>query len=99
MTPSSTTSPSGSSPGSKKLRTADPTLEDTEVGPLIIPREADRVAELDRRGGRGGAKLVTGGEAALARRRWQPAVLDRPRPRKHAVSREEVFGPVVNIYR
>ena len=28
----------------KKLRTGDPTLKDTEVGPLITPKEADRAA-------------------------------------------------------
>lgn len=43
------------------LRTADPTLQDTEVGPLILPREADRVAQWIKEALEGGATLATGG--------------------------------------
>lgn len=81
----------------KKLRTADPTLKDTEVGPLIIPKEADRVAEWIEEAVKGGARLATGGKR-LSQTTLEPAVLIDPAPEAR-ISREEVFGPVVNIYR
>jgi hypothetical protein len=59
------------------LRTADPVLKDTEVGPLILPREADRVAEWVEEAVKGGATLATGGRR-LSETTLQPAVLLDP---------------------
>lgn len=81
----------------EKLRTADPALKDTEVGPLILPREADRVAEWIGEAVTGGATLATGGER-LSETTLRPAVLLDPAP-DAKVSRQEVFGPVVAVYR
>jgi len=80
-----------------KLRTADPTLKDTEVGPLIQPREADRVAEWIAEAVSGGASLATGGER-LSETTLRPAVLLDP-PSDAKVSMLEVFGPVVTVSR
>jgi len=80
-----------------KLRTGDPTLAETEVGPLILPREADRVAEWIKEATRGGATLATGG-APLSETTLQPTVLLDPAP-DAKVSTQEVFGPVVAVYR
>lgn len=81
----------------EKLRTADPTLKDTEVGPLILPREADRVAQWTKEAIEGGATLATGGKR-LSETTLQPAVLLDP-PAEAKVSTLEVFGPVVAVYR
>lgn len=81
----------------EKLRTADPTLKDAEVGPLILPREADRVAEWIEEAVRGGATLATGGKR-LSRTTVQPAVLLDPTA-DAKISRQEIFGPVVAVYR
>lgn len=81
----------------KKLRTADPTLENTEVGPLILPREADRVAEWIGEAVNRGASLATGGER-LSETTMQPAVLLDPAADAR-ISTQEVFGPVVAVYR
>ncbi|MFD2249827.1 acyl-CoA reductase-like NAD-dependent aldehyde dehydrogenase [Pseudochelatococcus lubricantis] len=81
----------------EKLRTADPTLKDTEVGPLILPREADRVAEWIGDAIKGGAVLATGGER-LSQTTLRPAVLLDP-PADATISTQEVFGPVVAVYR
>ncbi|MCJ2047720.1 aldehyde dehydrogenase family protein [Methylobacterium sp. J-078] len=79
-----------------ELRVGDPLLPDTEVGPLIQPREADRVrAWIDEAVARG-ARL-TGGER-LSKTTLNPAVLQSP-AREARVSREEVFGPVTCLYR
>lgn len=81
----------------EKLRTADPTLEGTEVGPLILPREADRVAQWIEEAVEGGANLATGGER-LSETTLQPAVLLDPAAAAK-VSTQEIFGPVVAVYR
>lgn len=81
----------------KKLRTADPTLKDTEVGPLILPREADRVAQWIEEAVKGGATLATGGKR-LSETTLQPAVLLDP-ALDAKISKLEVFGPVVAVYR
>ncbi|MEO3997330.1 aldehyde dehydrogenase family protein [Mesorhizobium sp. CAU 1732] len=79
------------------LRTADPTLKDTEVGPLILPREADRVADWIEEAVKGGAALATGGER-LSETTLQPAVLLDPAA-DAKISTLEIFGPVVAVYR
>lgn len=80
----------------KTLRVADPTLKDTEVGPLILPREADRVSEWIKEAVDGGAKLATGGER-LSETTLNPAVLVNP-PETARISTLEVFGPVLAVY-
>lgn len=79
------------------LRTADPVLNDTEVGPLILPREADRVAEWVEEAVKGGATLATGGRR-LSETTLQPAVLLDPAA-DAKLSTQEIFGPVVAVYR
>ncbi|MDY0981754.1 MULTISPECIES: aldehyde dehydrogenase family protein [Stenotrophomonas] len=80
-----------------KLRTGDPTLKDTEVGPLIQPREADRVGEWIDEAVKGGATLATGGKR-LSETTLQPTVLLNPADDAR-VTTQEVFGPVVAVYR
>ncbi|SEB00034.1 aldehyde dehydrogenase family protein [Rubrimonas cliftonensis] len=79
------------------LRTGDPILRDTEVGPLILPREADRVEEWIEEAVEGGATLVTGGKR-LSETTLAPSVLLDPAA-DAKVSTLEVFGPVVAVYR
>ncbi len=79
------------------LRTGDPTLKDTEVGPLIQPREADRVAEWIEEAVKGGAQRATGGKR-LSETTLQPTVLLDPASDAR-VTTQEVFGPVVAVYR
>ncbi|PRD40580.1 aldehyde dehydrogenase [Phyllobacterium phragmitis] len=81
----------------ERLRTADPTLKDTEVGPLILPREADRVGEWIAEAVEGGATLATGGKR-LSETTLEPAVLLDPAA-DAKLSTLEVFGPVVAVYR
>jgi acyl-CoA reductase-like NAD-dependent aldehyde dehydrogenase len=79
------------------LRTADPVQKDTEVGPLILPREADRVAEWVEEAVEGGATLATGGRR-LSETTLEPAVLLDPAA-DTKISTQEIFGPVVAVYR
>jgi acyl-CoA reductase-like NAD-dependent aldehyde dehydrogenase len=78
------------------LRVGDPLSPETEVGPLIHPREADRVQSWIEEAVAGGGRIVVGGER-LSATTLRPAVLGQP-PANSKVSREEVFGPVTCIY-
>lgn len=78
------------------LKVDDPQLEDTEVGPLIHPKEVERVHEWVKEAIASGAKCVTGGNI-LSETAYAPTILDQPGP-ETKVSREEVFGPVTAIY-
>ena len=78
------------------LRVGDPLAIDTEVGPLIHPREADRVESWIEDAVGGGARVVVGGER-LSTTTLRPTVVVEP-PAHAKVSRAEVFGPVTCVY-
>ncbi len=81
----------------KALHVGDPQSPQTEVGPLIQPREADRVAFWISEAVSGGAQLVVGGER-LSETTLAPAILRNP-GLDAKVSREEVFGPLTCVYK
>jgi acyl-CoA reductase-like NAD-dependent aldehyde dehydrogenase len=68
----------------------------TEMGPLILPREVDRVEAWVNEAIEKGAKLVTGGER-ISNTCYKPTVLLNP-PLDTKVSTLEIFGPVVCVY-
>lgn len=80
----------------QKLKIGDPTLAETEVGPLIRHAEVERVHTWVREAADRGARVLCGGKA-LSDSCYAPTVLWEP-PDDCRVSREEVFGPVVNVY-
>ena len=77
------------------LRVGDPTEPATQVGPLIHPREATRVADWAAEATAAGARQL-GGER-LSDSLLAPSLLIAP-PEGAKVSRLEIFGPVVAIY-
>jgi acyl-CoA reductase-like NAD-dependent aldehyde dehydrogenase len=77
------------------LKVGDPTLAETESGPLILPREADRVQAWIDEAVAAGARLIGGGR--LSETTLRPAILVDP-PADAKVSTLEVFGPLVCIY-
>jgi len=80
----------------KKLVVGDPLDEKTEVGPLILEREVDRVHEWVQEARSTGAKILTGGEK-IGATCYAPTVILNP-PDQAKVSSEEIFGPVVTLY-
>ncbi len=80
-----------------KLKVGDPLDESTEVGPLIAPQEVDRVHEWVEEAVARGGKLLCGGKK-ISETCYEPTVVLDP-PDDVRLSREEVFGPVVAIYR
>ena len=79
-----------------ELVTGDPTNADTEVGPLILPREVDRVASWVDEAISAGARVLGGG-ARLNERLYAPTILVEP-PVDASVSTLEIFGPVTCVY-
>ncbi len=78
------------------LRVGDPTLDDTEVGPLIRHSEVERVDEWVKEAVAGGGELICGGRATT-KSCYAPTVLFDP-PADSRVSTSEIFGPVVCVY-
>ncbi|MHA7129814.1 aldehyde dehydrogenase family protein [Algoriphagus namhaensis] len=80
----------------KKLKVGNPIEKDTEVGPLILPREVDRVESWVNEAKSAGAKVLCGGKR-ISDTCYEPTVLFNP-PLDAKVSTLEIFGPVVCIY-
>ena len=79
------------------LNTGDPTLAQTEVGPLITEGDVTRVGDWVSEAVAQGATLLNGGKA-ISPRVFQPTLLVDP-PYDSRVAQQEVFGPVVSIFR
>ena len=78
------------------LIVGDPLDKKTEVGPLILPREVDRVEEWVNEAVSKGAKDLCGGKK-ISDSLYEPTVLLNP-PDDVNVTTQEIFGPVVCIY-
>ena len=79
-----------------KMSVGDPTLAETDIGPLIRPRELERVHEWVQEAVSLGAELLSGGEP-ISETCYPATVLLDP-PHEARVSSQEVFGPVVCVY-
>lgn len=78
-----------------RLKTGDPLKKETEVGPLIHPRETERVQTWIDEAVAKGAKLIGGGR--LNETTLLPTILVNP-PLDTKVSQSEIFGPVTCVY-
>lgn len=81
------------------MKVGDPWEADTQIGPVSIARQRDRVLQYIDVGRSEGARVVTGGGRAPGFDRGYfiaPTVLDRV-TNDMRVAREEIFGPVVSI--
>ena len=79
-----------------KLVIGDPTLPETEIGPLIRPAEVERVNRWVNEAINEGAELLAGGEK-VSDTSYACTVLYNPSAQSK-VSTQEVFGPVICIY-
>ncbi|WLB50820.1 aldehyde dehydrogenase family protein [Bradyrhizobium sp. 521_C7_N1_3] len=77
------------------LKVGDPTLPETEVGPLITPQEVARVEGWINEAVSAGTRQIGGGR--LSETTLKPSILISP-PRDAKVSTLEVFGPVTCVY-
>lgn len=79
-----------------RLVIGDPTLIETEVGPLIRPTETERIEQWVNEAIDSGAELLSGGNR-ISESCYRCTVLYNPSI-KAKVSQLEIFGPVVCIY-
>ena len=77
-------------------KVGDPLDKETEVGPLILPRELERIESWVENAVAAGAQILCGGER-LSETCYKPTVLLDP-PLDCEVSTQEIFGPVVCVY-
>jgi acyl-CoA reductase-like NAD-dependent aldehyde dehydrogenase len=80
----------------RRLNVGDPRSMQTEVGPLIAPREVERVGKWVFDAVAEGATLAAGGRP-IGDRLYEPTILVEPHP-SSLVSTNEIFGPVTCIY-
>jgi len=78
------------------LKVGDPLDKETEVGPLILPRELERIESWVDNAIAAGAEPLCGAER-LSDTCYKPTVLLDP-PADAEVSTQEIFGPVVCVY-
>jgi succinate-semialdehyde dehydrogenase/glutarate-semialdehyde dehydrogenase len=78
----------------KKLKTGDPSNEDTDLGPLASIQQAEKVEEQVNRSVSMGAVLIAGGKRNKAF--FQPSLLTHVSPGMPLFD-EEVFGPVAPV--
>lgn len=82
--------------GANQLIVGDPTENNTAIGPLILPREVDRVDAWVQEAVTAGATLLAGGKK-LSETTYAPTILLNP-PMHTKVSTMEIFGPVICLY-
>ena len=80
----------------RQLRVGDPGTPETEVGPLIAPREVVRIERWVNDAVREGATIAAGG-TRLSTCLFQPTLLVDPNAAS-LVSIAEIFGPVACVY-
>jgi acyl-CoA reductase-like NAD-dependent aldehyde dehydrogenase len=81
----------------EQLTIGDPRDEATEVGPIIHPRQVERVADFVERAISDGAELLWGGARhPFGAQYYQPTMLSKVRQDSEIVQ-NEVFGPVLTL--
>ena len=85
----------------RKVVVGDPSQDATEVGPMVHPRQRDRVLDYIGIGQAEGAELLVGGVApedpALADGMYVMPTVFAGVSNDMRIAREEIFGPVVSI--
>lgn len=83
----------------QKIRVGDPFDAQTDMGPLAMARQRDRVESFIAKGKEEGAQLATGGRRPAHLNRgfyFEPTVFGHVDNRS-TIGREEIFGPVICV--
>jgi len=80
----------------KTMSIGDPTLESSDIGPLIRPREVERIANWVDEAVNEGAECLVGGKKN-SDTSFQSTILYEPKS-ESKVSQLEIFGPVICVY-
>ena len=80
----------------KQIVTGDPLNPKTEAGPLILPKEVDRVEQWVKEAKDAGGEIACGGNR-ISDTCFEPTLIVNP-PEDVNVSTMEIFGPVVCLF-
>src|SRR5699024_7068157 len=80
---------------SKSLKQGDPADPDTELGPMIEQKHADRARQWVQEAADAGADILTGGNAHGAY--FEPTVIENA-PTESRVCSQEAFAPLVTLF-
>lgn len=83
----------------KQVAIGDPVQQGTQMGPLAMDRQRDRVEGYIKTGTAEGARLVTGGRRPPGQNRgyfMEPTLFDNVDSRS-TIAQEEIFGPVLSV--
>jgi aldehyde dehydrogenase (NAD+) len=83
----------------RNIAVGDPWQAETQMGPLAMQRQLERVLSYLDKGRQDGAKLVTGGGRPQGLNRGyfvEPTIFANVTP-EMTIAREEIFGPVVSV--
>ncbi len=84
----------------ESMKTGNPTLRDTDIGPLVSETQFNKVQTLLESGLKSGAKLVTGGPgkpSGLEKGYYVKPTIFGNVSNDMEIAREEIFGPVLTI--
>ena len=84
----------------ESMKTGNPTLRDTDIGPLVSETQFNKVQTLLESGLKSGAKLVTGGPgkpSGLEKGYYVKPTIFGNVSNDMEIAREEIFGPVLSI--
>lgn len=85
--------------GMEAMKIGDPMKEDTDIGPLAMPKIAENLEAQVNAAVQAGARILTGGQRMLGKGNYfEPTVLVDV-PRSSPVYREELFGPVAMLFK
>jgi betaine-aldehyde dehydrogenase len=81
-----------------RLRIGDPLDETTQVGPIVDPRQFEKILALISEGKKDGARLLCGGAPVETEKgRFVAPTVFANATREMSIVREEIFGPVLSI--
>jgi succinate-semialdehyde dehydrogenase / glutarate-semialdehyde dehydrogenase len=81
------------------LKVGDPTLPETQVGPLATKSIVEEVDGQVQDSVRVGAKVLTGGKRSGGEGYFYPPTVLADVPKSSRAYREEIFGPVATVFR
>jgi aminomuconate-semialdehyde/2-hydroxymuconate-6-semialdehyde dehydrogenase len=87
----------------RALRVGDPQSRESDLGPLITPQHRERVERFCAQADADGAEALLRGarpaDPALAGGNYLGPTIFAPRDESQTIAREEVFGPVLSVFR
>jgi succinate-semialdehyde dehydrogenase / glutarate-semialdehyde dehydrogenase len=85
--------------GMDALKIGDPTLPETEIGPLATAHQVEELHAQVQAAVQAGGRILTGGEPMIGKGNYYEPTVITGVPRTSEVYRQELFGPVAMVFR